>query len=123
MDSKINCPRHGAQQSCINSTGGAAERGKAGTRPAGRGHSALTEDEGDLDLGQVEEVLGDVDGDLVQEGRGDVEAILDVVQVAASLQAGTRALACCIDGRESSAPCSTLVAEHILSTSPSWPVC
>ena len=45
----------------------------------------LTKDEGDLDLGQVEEVLGDVDGDLVQEGRGDVEAILNVVQVAARL--------------------------------------
>ena len=41
----------------------------------------LTKDQWDLDLGQIEEVLGDVDGQLVQEGRGDVEAILDVVQV------------------------------------------
>lgn len=41
----------------------------------------LTQDQGDLDLGQVQEVLGHVDGQLVQEGWGDVEAILNVVQV------------------------------------------
>ncbi len=46
----------------------------------------LTQDKRDLDLGQVQEVLGDVDGYLVQEGRGDVESVLDVVQVAACLQ-------------------------------------
>jgi hypothetical protein len=50
----------------------------------------LTKDEGNLDLGQVEEVLGDVDGDLVQEGWGDVEAVLNVVQVTARLR-GARA--------------------------------
>ena len=44
-----------------------------------------TENQGDLDLGEVQEVLGDVDGDLVKEGRGDVEAVLDVVQVALCL--------------------------------------
>jgi hypothetical protein len=32
------------------------------------------QDERHLDLGQVHEVLGDVDGDLVQEGGRDVEA-------------------------------------------------
>ena len=46
----------------------------------------LTEDEGNLDLGQVEEVLGDVDGDLVQEGWGNVETVLNVVQVSARLR-------------------------------------
>ena len=45
----------------------------------------LTQDEWDLDLGQLQEVLGNVDGQLVQEGWGDVEAILDVVQVPGSL--------------------------------------
>jgi hypothetical protein len=38
------------------------------------------QDEGHLDLGQVHEVLGDVDGDLVQEGGGDVEACRKVKQ-------------------------------------------
>ena len=37
-----------------------------------------------LDLGQVQKVLGDVDGDLVEESWGDVEAILNVVQVPGS---------------------------------------
>ena len=78
---------------CLANQGRAAEHGKAWARPAGSGHSALTEDEGDLNLGQVEEVLGNVDGDLVQEGGRDVEAVLDVVQVTASLQAGGHALA------------------------------
>lgn len=44
-----------------------------------------TENQGDLDLGEVQEVLGNVDGDLVKEGRGDVEAVLDVVHVALCL--------------------------------------
>ena len=44
-----------------------------------------SQDEGDLDLGQVHEVLGDVDGQLVQEGGRDVEALLDVVEVAAGV--------------------------------------
>ena len=46
---------------------------------------ALTQDEGDLDLGQLQEVLGNVDGQLVQEGWGDVEAVLNIVQVSGSL--------------------------------------
>ena len=45
----------------------------------------LTQDEWDLDLRQLQEVLRDVDGELVKEGRGDVEAIFDVVQVSGGL--------------------------------------
>ena len=37
------------------------------------------ENQGNLDLGQVQEVLGHVDGQLVQEGGGDEETVLDVV--------------------------------------------
>ena len=48
-----------------------------------------TQNEGNLDLGQVQEVLGNVDGYLVQESRGDVESVLNVVQVAASLQSNS----------------------------------
>eukprot|EP00967_Tisochrysis_lutea_P071249 scaffold94485_cov21-Tisochrysis_lutea.AAC.3 len=43
-----------------------------------------TQDEGDLDLGQVHEVLGHVDGHLVQESGGDVVAVLNVVEGGAS---------------------------------------
>lgn len=39
-----------------------------------------------LDLGQIHEVLGHVDGDLVQERGGDVEVVLDVVEGGAGLQ-------------------------------------
>ncbi len=34
------------------------------------------ENQGDLDLGQLQEVLGHVDGQLVQERRRDVKAVL-----------------------------------------------
>eukprot|EP00955_Chlamydomonas_euryale_P073524 361767-Chlamydomonas_euryale.AAC.14 len=43
------------------------------------------QDERHLDLGQVHEVLGNMDGHLVQEGRRDIEAICNVVERAASL--------------------------------------
>ena len=59
-----------------------------------------------LDLGQVEEVLGNVDGDLVKESRGDVEAILDVVQAAGCggqvLLAGQHGVVCAADTDTSS---------------------
>ncbi len=45
-----------------------------------------TQDEGHLDLGQVQEVLGHVDGKLVQEGGGDVVAVLDVAEAASCRQ-------------------------------------
>lgn len=42
-----------------------------------------TENQGDLDLWQVHEVLGNVDGKLVKESRGNVETLLNVVEGAA----------------------------------------
>ena len=51
-----------------------------------KGAALLTKDQWDLDLGQVQEVLGNVDGQLVQEGWGDVEAVLNVVQVPGCLR-------------------------------------
>ena len=44
-----------------------------------------TQDEGDLDFGQVHEVLGHMDGHLVQEGGRDVVAVLNVVEGGAGL--------------------------------------
>lgn len=40
----------------------------------------LTEDERNLDLWEIQEVLGNVDGHFVQESWGDVVALLNVVQ-------------------------------------------
>ena len=39
-----------------------------------------------LDLGELQEVLGHMDGNLVKEGGGDVEAVLNVVEVARCTQ-------------------------------------
>ena len=44
-----------------------------------------SQNEGNLDLGQVHEVLGNVDGHLVKEGRGDIKSLLNVVEALPSL--------------------------------------
>lgn len=62
-----------------------------------------TQDERHLDLWQVHEVLGNVNGDLVQESWGDVEAILDVVE-------GPGCIAQVLSGAQHGVLCAVLVA-------------
>ena len=44
------------------------------------GRLGHTQDEWDLDLWQIKEILGNMDAELVQEGRCNVKSILDVVE-------------------------------------------
>jgi hypothetical protein len=59
------------------------------------------QDEGHLDLGQVHEVLGDVDGDLVQESGGDVEACVSRIKLEQKMSCHPRRCAQCLIHQQS----------------------
>ena len=71
--------------------------------------SKLTENERNLDLWEIQEVLGNMNGELVQEGWGDVVAFFNVVWIPC----------CCLQvvfAREDSIVCSTMTRGSLVKT-------